>query len=40
MNKLISTALERLAKFEVGEGKYADDESFDVPGADLGSGQI
>ena len=40
MNKLISVALERLAKINAGQGKYADDEPFDIPGAELGAGQV
>ena len=40
MQKLIDTALARLKVIEAGQGKYANDEPFDVPGADLGAGQI
>jgi pimeloyl-ACP methyl ester carboxylesterase len=33
MNQLIASALERLQKIEAGQGQYADDEPFIVPGA-------
>ena len=32
-NLLIDTALERLKKIETGEGRYNDDEPYDIPGA-------
>jgi hypothetical protein len=40
MNKLIDSALARLKAINAGQGKYANDEPFDVPGAELGSGQV
>ena len=40
MQKLIDTALARLKVINAGQGKYANDEPFDVPGADLGAGQV
>jgi hypothetical protein len=40
MEKLIQTALERLAKINAGNGKYTDDEPFDIPGSALGNPQI
>lgn len=32
-NKLIKTALDKMAAIEAGKGHYADDEPFDIPGA-------
>jgi pimeloyl-ACP methyl ester carboxylesterase len=40
MQRLIDTALARLKAIDAGQGKYANDEPFDVPGADLGPGQL
>ena len=40
MQKLIEAAQARLKEINAGRGKYANDEPFDIPGADLGTGQI
>jgi pimeloyl-ACP methyl ester carboxylesterase len=40
MDKLIHTALDRLAKLNAGQGTYANDAPFDIPGSELGNGQI
>jgi pimeloyl-ACP methyl ester carboxylesterase len=40
MKKLIGIAKARLVKLNAGQGRYADDEPFDIPGSDLGNAQV
>jgi pimeloyl-ACP methyl ester carboxylesterase len=40
MNALIDKALARLKVINAGQGKYANDEPFDIPGASLGNPQL
>jgi hypothetical protein len=38
MYKQIASDLDRLAKLNAGQGKYANDEPFDIPEVKLGNG--
>lgn len=40
MDELIDKAQRRLVKINAGEGKYLDDEPFDIPGGSISSGSI